>query len=50
MTKDSVRHKPNRRCEECKEELEYLDERMNIAICPSCLITYDLKIWSRKKK
>ena len=44
------RNSPNRKCEECREELEYLDERMNIAICPKCLITYDLKIWSRKKK
>ena len=43
------RNKPNKRCEECKEELEYLDENLDIAICPKCLITYDLKIWLWKK-
>lgn len=44
------RNSPNRKCEECKEELEYLDEVENIVICPKCLDIYDLKIWSGKKK
>ena len=44
------RNKPNKRCEECAKELEYLDENLDIAICPKCMITYDLKIWVQEKK
>ncbi len=42
------RNTPNRRCEECMRELEYLDENLDIAICSECMITYDLKIWQKE--
>lgn len=46
------RKKPNIRCwhEQCKEELEYVCELTEIAICPKCLTSYDLKRMKNKEK
>jgi len=42
------RNTPNIKCEDCKEELEYMDEAENIAICPKCFTMYDLKKFKEK--
>ena len=44
----SKRHSPNIKCEDCNEELEFMDEAKNIAICPKCLTMYDLKTFKEK--
>lgn len=44
------RHIPNIKCEDCKEELEYMCELNEIMICPRCFTMYDFKKFKEKDK